>query len=441
MDGLGATWQWTRLVHVCQRWRYLVFASPLGLDLCLRCTCKTPVRKALLMDVWPPLPIEIFLGNYYDVDHVIATLKHRDRVRKIYILNPESLQSSRLVPMMQEPFPALRSLRLVAYGIAPALPDMFLGGSAPHLQTLFLSGIPFPRFPRLVLAASDLSDLSLEEIPHAGSISPEALVTGLSALTRLRSFIIRFIDPASDPSRSPPPLTRVILPTLLNLQFRGASEYLEDLVARIDAPRLHTLHITFLCQSIFDIQQLSHFIGHAGILGSCNRAEVIFDHNNVKIVPRSPELANSHQELTLVVLCKYIYHQVRFMAQICNQLSFLLSIVEQLDIEDDNFDRQAVGMGGTPWLELFRPFTAVRTLRISRPLHPIIVPALRRLIGERATEVLPVLDSLYLEVYRPTVSHRLTIEPFIAARRYSDHPVAVHFFWERVRDVLHAFNA
>jgi hypothetical protein len=130
------------------------------------------------------------------------------------------------------------------------------------------------------------------------------------------------------------------------------------------------------------------------------------------------------------------------MAQICNQFSFLLSIVEQLDIHVGYFDREPtptrqVEMEDTQWLELFRPFTAVRTLRISRALQPLIVPALQELTDERATEVLPALDSLYLEEYQPSGSEQQVIDsdPFIAARQYSDHPVAVHP-WEGPRPQL-----
>jgi F-box-like len=75
--------EWPKLVHVCQRWRYIVFASPLRLDLRLRCTGLTPVRKTL--DVWPPLPIEIRV-SYIRLrveDNVIAALESPNRVRSI----------------------------------------------------------------------------------------------------------------------------------------------------------------------------------------------------------------------------------------------------------------------------------------------------------------------------------------------------------------------
>ncbi|KAI0245044.1 hypothetical protein BJV78DRAFT_1216248 [Lactifluus subvellereus] len=59
------------------------------------------------------------------------------------------------------------------------------------------------------------------------------------------------------------------------------------------------------------------------------------------------------------------------MAQICNQFSSFPSIIEELDIHVSYiFDREStwqVDMEGTQWLDLFRPFTAIWRLRISRP--------------------------------------------------------------------------
>src|SRR5216683_7810720 len=48
---------WHKLVHVCQRWRHVVFNSPRRLDLRLRCTDRTLVTN--MLDIWPALPIVI----------------------------------------------------------------------------------------------------------------------------------------------------------------------------------------------------------------------------------------------------------------------------------------------------------------------------------------------------------------------------------------------
>ena len=52
-----AVWDWHILVHVCPRWRQVVFASPLRLNLQILCTFRTPVRRSL--DIWPTFPLHI----------------------------------------------------------------------------------------------------------------------------------------------------------------------------------------------------------------------------------------------------------------------------------------------------------------------------------------------------------------------------------------------
>jgi len=52
------SWQWHRLVHVCRRWRSLVFASPHRLDLRVVYTFKQPARVGVKApNSWQTLPI------------------------------------------------------------------------------------------------------------------------------------------------------------------------------------------------------------------------------------------------------------------------------------------------------------------------------------------------------------------------------------------------
>ena len=422
---LYMTWglRWSRLVHVCQRWRYLVFASPLRLNLQLFYTSKRPVKE--MLDVWPPLPIYLYVDpDNVDSDNMIAALEHRDRVRNILIINLTSSQLERLAAMMQEPFLALTMLQLETRETVRALPDMFLGVSAPRLESLFLVNIPFPGLPRLLLSATDLSQLSLLKIPDTGYISPEAMVTGLSTLTRLGYLCIEFMSPASCPyqrCQRPPPITRFVLPALTYMTFRGDNEYLEDFIARIDAPRLNGLNIAFFNHRL-DVSQLLQFITHAGMTKSYNRATVVFKGAYVRFAHRPPEGTTTPGRLILEIL-------VSCMTQICSQYSSLLPSVEKLDIYLDA-SRWQVDSDPPQWLELFRPFTGVRTLRISCHSKSPIMCTLQDLDGEMAIEVLPALDDLYLEDYQPSGPEQKVIEPFIAARQYSDHPVSVHR-WER----------
>ncbi|KAH9971492.1 hypothetical protein BGW80DRAFT_442457 [Lactifluus volemus] len=417
---------WPKLVHVCQRWRYIVFASPLRLDLRLLCTDRTPVRK--MLDIWPPLPIKIdyFYIDLQVEDNIIAALEHPNRVGAI-TLTEISIPLERLVAVMQEPFPAIEylSLRMVT-GTVPALSNTFLGGSAPRLLSLQLCHIPFPTLPQFLLSSNNLFNLSLDQIPQNGYISPETMATCVSALTSLRNLSIGFESPASRPNpitRRPPPLTRAVLPALTNFKFCGVSEYLEDLMVRIDAPLLHRLEILFFNQLVFDIQQVRRFIGHAPALTmSYNRAFIRIYADYVRMTFREKSWPFLYDTLSFKILCRAVDWQVSSVAQIYNQLSFILSNIDQLSIENRESIQQ-VDMDDTQWLELLQPFTAVHTLRIlSHDIESLVVPALRGLSGELATQVLPALEELQLSGYQASERYNW---PFIIARQHSDHPVVL----------------
>ena len=259
-----AVWDWHILVHVCQRWRQVVFASPLRLNLRILCTYGT-VRKNL--DIWPTFPIQVEYPYYLpieaiDQDNIVSALDHRDRI-SVLGLRLTGAELRKLVPVMQEPFPALTNLFLSmrVSNDVPVLPSEFLGRSVPRLRTISLTGIPFPALPVLLLSTRDLNTLHLFNIPQTGYIQPEAMVESLATLTRLESLYIGFQSPTSRPDQICLPVTRSDLSSLIYFTFCGVSEYLEDFVARINTPRLQQIHIDYFNQ-VVDLEgpQLRRFI-------------------------------------------------------------------------------------------------------------------------------------------------------------------------------------
>jgi hypothetical protein len=107
---------WHTLVHVCRRWRNVVFASPRRLDLQLRCTRTRSVRD--MLDIWPELPIIILdyesRETVESADNVIAALELNayDRVSMIAFTRVSNSTSEKIVEAMQDPFPALTHLSL-----------------------------------------------------------------------------------------------------------------------------------------------------------------------------------------------------------------------------------------------------------------------------------------------------------------------------------------
>src|SRR5216684_3747626 len=174
---------WHTLVHVCRKWRSVVFGSPCRLNLRLLCAEKTPVRETLA--VWPPFPIVVRQFDYDDtwrIDNIMAALEHNDRVCEIGPFSVTSFELEGVLAPMQKPYPALTDLhiwrvRWADHVEVPIVPESFLGGSAPRLRHLGLEYIPFPGLPKLLLSATHLVTLHLRRIPNSGYITPEAIVT------------------------------------------------------------------------------------------------------------------------------------------------------------------------------------------------------------------------------------------------------------------------
>jgi len=415
---------WKTYVHVCRRWRQVIFASPLHLRLVLDCNPRSPVRRSL--NIWPPLPIAIRYSvrdSCGGSEETMATFEHRDHVSEISIYCPMSSEWKKFAMAMLGPFPALTSLVLVACNaLVPVLPETFLGGSAPSLRTLILDRIPFPALPKLLSSATRLVSFRLRNVPGTGYISPEAMAACLAALPCLKEFRIETqTDPLVD-GTSPSSHTPAVLPSLTLFHFKGIIGYLEHLVARIDSPKLTTLSITSYGR-ILHIPQLHRFISHASKIKLPNRVvvEFYFSMVNLKFMPSD--------SFTLSMTQVNLSWQVPLIALVCRELSPLLSRVERLHLHGKAFSSllDPPDIDPTRWLELFRPFVAVQNLYISKKLEPLITPALQTLTGERSTEVLPELRTLLLKGPQPSESGSVmqTMQTFITARRLFDHPVAI----------------
>jgi hypothetical protein len=423
--------QWRTLVHVCWRWRSLVLESPRRLNLRLFCSDKTPARDTL--DVWPPLPLYIACNKGAEsVDNIVAVLERSNRVCHIDLMRIERSNLKSISAAMQVPFPELTHLQLQLWPwgeTVSAFPDSFLGGSAPRLENLWLEGIPFPGLPRLLLSATYLVTLELGNIPHSGYFSPEAIVTALSTLTRLRTLWLQFESPQSCPGQArqhPPPPTRSVLPSLTWFSFKGVSEYLEVVVARIDAPRLSKLDITFFNQIIFDTPQFIQFISRTTPLRPFEKARVTFGRDAAAVELSSQ--TGKNKVLEVRILCRELDWQVSSMEQVCTLCLPPLSTLESLYIYEyprwrpqwqDNIENAL-------WLELLHPFTSAKNLCLSEDIARLIVPALEELDGGRATEVLPTLQKMFLES-QPSGRVWEGIQQVVSARQVTGHPIAVSY--------------
>ena len=434
-NALHPSSHWLRLMHVCQRWRHSVLVSPRRLNLTLYCTYGTPVRTHL--GSLPPFPVivdylTIHLAPRPDSDHeddIIAALEHSGRVRSVKLAVTSHLLWV-MALVIQEPFTALTTLWLSSKDRnAPVVPDIFSirFGPAPHLLQIFLEGISFPALPTLLLSASNLVDLQLKYIPQSGYIPPEAMASSLGALQRLDNLCIWFKAPISrlQLGSSFVPTPRHTLLSLVTFNFHGSSEYLEHLLAQIDTPRLRITDITYYNQLDFHVPQLSQFISrteHLGLAQSLHTS-VRIRISNVCVELEFEEEGHHGTRLTLCISCKWLDWQVLHLVQILGQSPAMVSNVEYLSIDENDLQIEPGwedSMEDTDWLELLRPFTAVKRLHVSKQLARHIALALDSVGGETIMEVLPALASLSLEHQQVR-----SVEKFIAARQTSSHPVTL----------------
>ena len=422
---------WHTLVHVCRRWRYIVFESPCWLNLRIRCTTRT--RVTTMLSIWPALPIVI--GEHYSdmyselsfmrgANNIVAALELKDRLHQISFWNYPRFLWERIASVMLGPFPALTSLKITSRDDTipvAVFPDAFLGGSAPRLRSCFFMGIPFPGIHKLLLSADQLVELTLRDTPHSSYISPEHMVTCLSAMPNLKTFWLGFRSCELIPNQSSRwPLTPAVLPSLVEFSFKGASEYMEGLLPRFDAPLLQKVSIWLFYVPTFETPQLYNFLSRTQIFEACSGASVVFYDDEVYF-------RHGHQFGLSITGITSSAHWSSFI-QICG-LSFPpIRTLKRLDVRLNRYTKyQAVGYGGTiQWMEFFRPFTALKYLCLDKNSAWYIVPALRHshLIAEGATQVLPALQSLFME----GLSYHLqeTIEEFVTTRQLSGHPVALY---------------
>ena len=410
---------WHALVHVCRRWRYLVFGSPLRLDLRVLCTEKTPAMKTL--DVWPVFPI-VVLGHGYPTlpggaDNIVAAFEHHDRVCHISLSGALTSLLERIAEITQEPFPALTHLELLLRDkSAPVLPDTFLGGSAPHLQTGSFDGIPFKPLRGLLSSATGLVDLHFWNIPHSGYISPRSMVTCLSQMTMLRSLRLGFRSPRSFPDRSDrlpsqPPPTRYPFPALTSLEFYGVSEFLDDLVAQIETPLLYSIKITLFNQLTLAVVHSPLFIRRTPKFTALSQANVVFLRHTVTVSLTPEKGTADHITFMLRVSCRGPDWQLSLLDQASSLFFTPLSSLECLDIREDQYSRpdwQNDNMESGLLLDFLSRFSVVKRLSLSPRLARLVVSALQQLLVGSITNVLPALRDIFLEEPQPSGLEQFT---------------------------------
>jgi hypothetical protein len=246
----------------------------------------------------------------YTSDNVIAALGQSNRVCQVNLEVFAGGEMEKVFAAMRVPFPEMTELQLTpCFGMGSdiPIPDSFLGGSAPSLRILSVSGIPFPGLPNLLLSTTHLVRLRLSDIPRSGYISPESVIALISALPSLETLCLKFELPESRSdwqSRSLPTIKRPVLPALNEFRFKGVTEYLEELVNGIDTPQLEKMDITFFNQIDFDCPRLARFINRTPTLRALDEAHVQFGDGTAGVALRNPTYDADFCVLNISILCE-----------------------------------------------------------------------------------------------------------------------------------------
>ena len=424
---------WPTLVRVCHKWRQIVLASPLSLNLRLHCTHGTPVLEALNCCI--ALPIVVQYGGApnlnppapEDDDNIIAALKQSDRVSSISLTVTSTLIEK--LSAISEPLSELEELVLMSQDNAQlTFPSTFLWG--PHIHTLHLTRIAFPSLVPLLSPCQAIVDLQLHEIPGAGYFPPEEFANALSGMSQLRSLSLHLL---SFPRRRSyldlpaPPEEHIVLPALTLLKYRGISKYLDNLVARIDAPLLGDIDITFFSQPTMDALQLGRFIERIGMQTLLSQADVVA-HSYAISISLFNTSAPQDTPLRIQISCKQLDWQLSCMAQVCDRISPFLSRVITLGINT------AQSLGGKndgnsePWLDLLRSFkfSGVECFSVDSEVTTDILRVLG-LANERNLTMLPSLRLFdvdkNIEMVGPSWD---SVQSFITSRSIFGRPVDIH---------------
>jgi hypothetical protein len=393
---------WYTFVHVCRRWRCLIFGSASHLRLCLVCGPGTPVADMLANS--PPFPLIIY-HNYLnhhltaeDEEGILLALQHRDRVCRIGLDMPVA-SVQRVITAIDGEFPVLEFLHIRAstkHNTQLILPATL---EAPHLRHLALYRLASPIGSRLLPTATGLVRLLLRWIHPSVYPHPEHLLQLLLLLPQLEGLEIGFSSPV--PNRDlerqlleTPTITYTTLPNLHFFVFWGVNAYLEALLPHMATPHLEWLSFQFSNQLTFSVPHLLQFMTTTENLRFSN-ARFIFHHRAVSVVFFSVG-SGMPPPFAVDVTCGHLDWQVSSMAQIFNILSPLLSAVVDLSLVYGEHTLSSEGHNQadrTQWRKLLGSFRNVKTLRVHQGLVAAVSQSLR-LDGEPPLELLPELNEL-----------------------------------------------
>ncbi|KAH9990655.1 hypothetical protein BJV74DRAFT_987792 [Russula compacta] len=437
--------KWFKLVHVCKRWRRIVFASSTRLDLCLVIAPNNPGNmKTIFSPRIPPLPIALDYrlrgsfasyrcSNTKDLRRVLAALKRRDRVRGI-TFSGTVRDFGKFFNATNYPFPALSSLDL--RNKFTLIPELTLRatfqGSAPHLRHLTLHFFSFTSMSQLLSSATALVELSLGIYISFGLLPTASLLTHLQGMRSLRRLELCTKGNPSSINRGMPtakPGDIILLPKLTCFHYQGDSLFFGTLLAGFAAPSLRDVQIVLSNNTESLNLHFPRFIDNIEKL--YHSAQVIFekDYFCVSLLTNS-EPVDCVTPPFRVCSARFPGSIVQMSAALTGKLATVkeLLIIFTTDFYSAWHD---AWHDAIPWRSYLQQFRSVKVLRVEE--HAGIIDMTHTLLpddDESTVDFLPMLEEIEIRKYWPdshpvsdqaaTTSHR-----FIVARQEAGRPVKV----------------
>jgi hypothetical protein len=382
----------------------------------------------------PPFPIIIdhFLTDSgdlmtaNDVEGIMLTLEHRDRMRRIRLRSSFLMMEKVIVPIDGE-FPMLEYLCLAPiYSMNLPFPKTF---QAPQLRHLILFNFTCPIGSPLLSAAMHLVTLSLVNIPPSTYFQPDELLRRVSFMPQLEILWIGFDfnysrQHVNQNVMDMHNVEHISLPNLRFFQFGGFSAYSEALISRITASHLEVVRVAFWDEQPCSVTFLLEFMSTSQYL-RLGSAILLFD------IGRATLSVYPHQTARLSMFDMLIEgspgHNVLNVAHILNTLSPLFSSVVDLtlDYKDYCSSLQFQNEGEpTDWRVLLRSFNNVKTLFVANSVTVVenLCRSLQLGDGESPDDLLPELKEL---AYSPRSNNADAFSGFIDARQNAGHPVTL----------------
>jgi len=157
-----------------------------------------------------------------------------------------------------------------------------------------------------------------------------------------------------------------------------------------------------------------------------DEAHLVIDNNSVHAGSLRPTQTYNNSS-GFKISCEEMDQQLSSLVQVITSFFRSMYMVKDLYIygDEDSLYRWRDGFDDTPWLEIFHPFTSAKNLYICKAFARRIAPALREVMGERARDVLPTLECLFVEYLELSGHVQEAFRQFVFVQQLSGHPVAL----------------